>query len=239
MEQEFINILTKMVEDRGIETLRDTKLTKALIMDYSHGEYKDETNFLLRVLELDVYKKIIISEDLSITKKIIVKQLCEKLFIADKMANSIVDILIKILRNEIVTEKIYEDTNKIATKNEVKLDVPYIKTNTVFVNEEEGKKRVMNNAKLYAKLLLKFKTDTTFDKFITVVNRQNWEEALSTIHAIRGIAGNLCLVELLNQALDIENQVKGKSVKLDSLENIKACYAETIKSVEIVINKFI
>jgi len=33
-------------------------------------------------------------------------------------------------------------------------------SDVVFINEEEGKKRVMNNGKFYAKLLAKFKADT-------------------------------------------------------------------------------
>ena len=107
----------------------------------------------------------------------------------------------------------------------------------VFVNEEEGKKRVMNNGKLYAKLLTKFKTDTNLNDFVDFVEAQNWEKAQVVIHTVKGIAANLSLTELFNQSIDVEAQIKGKSLKQESVENLKACFDETLIHVEEVIAK--
>jgi HPt (histidine-containing phosphotransfer) domain-containing protein len=108
-------------------------------------------------------------------------------------------------------------------------------SDVVFINEEEGKKRVMNNGKLYAKLLTKFKTDTNLNDLTDFVEAQNWEKAQVVIHTIKGIAANLSLTELFNQSIDVEAQIKGKSLKQESFENLKTCFAETLVQVEKVI----
>ena len=108
----------------------------------------------------------------------------------------------------------------------------------VYVNEEEGKKRVMNNAKLYVRLLTKFKTDTNLDGLIASTEAQDWEKAQGEAHTIKGIAANLSLTELFNQALALETQVKEKSLNPESLENLKTCFGETLNEVEKVIAKY-
>jgi len=107
----------------------------------------------------------------------------------------------------------------------------------VYINEEEGKKRVMNNNKLYVKLLTKFKTETKLDDLINFADDEEWEKAQSAAHTIKGIAANLSLTELFNKALEIETQIKSKSLKNDSMENMKACFAETLVAVEKVITQ--
>jgi len=105
----------------------------------------------------------------------------------------------------------------------------------IYVNAEEGKKRVMNNAKLYAKLLTKFKAGTNLDDLIASAGAQDWEKAQAAAHTIKGIAANLSLTELFNQSLDVETQIKGQSLKNESLESIKLCFAETLVVIDKVI----
>ena len=105
----------------------------------------------------------------------------------------------------------------------------------VYINEEEGKKRVMNNGKLYAKLLTKFKTDTNLDDLLTFAASQEWEKAQAAIHTIKGVAANLSLSELFNQSLDVETQIKGKSLNPESLEKLKICFSETLAALDKVI----
>ena len=108
----------------------------------------------------------------------------------------------------------------------------------IYINAEEGIKRVMNNAKLYAKLLAKFKTDTNLNDLISFVGVQEWEKAQAAAHTIKGIAANLSLIELFNQSLDVETQIKGKSLKPESLESLKVCFSETLTAVEKVIAQY-
>jgi len=105
----------------------------------------------------------------------------------------------------------------------------------IYINEEEGKKRVMNNGKLYAKLLAKFKADTKLDNLVTFAQAQDWEKAQAEAHTVKGIAANLSLTELFNQSLDVETQIKAKSLNPESLENLKTCFAETLTVIDKVI----
>ena len=107
--------------------------------------------------------------------------------------------------------------------------------NLVYVDFADGVKRVMNNAKLYVKLLTKFKTDTKLDDLIDSAVAKDWEKAQAAAHTIKGIAANLSLTELFKQSLDVETQIKGQSLSNESLENIKVCFTETINAVERVI----
>jgi len=108
----------------------------------------------------------------------------------------------------------------------------------IYINEEEGKKRVMNNGKLYAKLLTKFKSDTNLADLVTFAAAQDWEKAQASAHTIKGIAANLSLTELFNQSLDVETQIKGKSLNSGSLDSLKLCFTETIAAVDGVIAKY-
>ena len=112
-------------------------------------------------------------------------------------------------------------------------------SDVIYINEEEGKKRLMNNGKLYAKLLAKFKTDTNISDLVTFAAEPDWEKAQASAHTIKGIAANLSLIELFNQSLDIETQIKGRTLNPESLEKIKLCFNETLTVVDEVIAKYV
>jgi HPt (histidine-containing phosphotransfer) domain-containing protein len=105
----------------------------------------------------------------------------------------------------------------------------------VYVNYDEGVKRVMNNAKLYVKLLTKFKTDTNLDELISALAAADYEKAQGVAHTIKGVAANLSLSELFKQTLELETQIKAKSVNPDQIETVKTAFSETIKEVDKVI----
>ena len=108
----------------------------------------------------------------------------------------------------------------------------------IYINEEEGKKRVMNNGKLYARLLTKFKNDTNLNELLAFAEAQDWEKAQGAAHTIKGIAANLSLTELFNQSLNVESQIKEKSLNSESLENLKLCFSETLLAIEKVITQY-
>jgi HPt (histidine-containing phosphotransfer) domain-containing protein len=107
----------------------------------------------------------------------------------------------------------------------------------MYINMDEGKKRVMNNVKLYIKLLTKFKDGTNLDKLFTALESQNYEQAQSEAHTVKGVAANLALTELFKQSLEVETQIKGQSVKPESLESLKTCFSETLAEIEKVITQ--
>jgi HPt (histidine-containing phosphotransfer) domain-containing protein len=110
----------------------------------------------------------------------------------------------------------------------------------VYINLEEGLKRMMNNPKFFAKMLGKFKTDNAhlLDDTITAAQAGDYEKAKGAIHTLKGIAANLSLTELYKQTLEVEAQIKGGSLNQDTQESIQKCFAETLVLVSEVIAKY-
>ena len=107
--------------------------------------------------------------------------------------------------------------------------------NVVYLDYADGVKRVMNNAKLYVKLLTKFKNDTRLDNLEAALTAGEMETAQTEAHTIKGVAANLSLAELFRQSLELETQIKAKAVEPNQMETLKAVFAATIQEVEKVI----
>ena len=107
--------------------------------------------------------------------------------------------------------------------------------NVVYIDFNEGVKRVMNNAKLYTKLLTKFKTDTNINDLSSSLAAGDLEKAQVQAHTIKGVSANLSLTELFKQVLELETQIKAKSVNPNQMEVVKTVFAATIQEVERVI----
>jgi HPt (histidine-containing phosphotransfer) domain-containing protein len=105
----------------------------------------------------------------------------------------------------------------------------------VYIDREDGEKRVMNNAKLYAKLLGKFKTETNFDSVFAALDAENYEEAQNLVHTIKGITANLSIKDLNEKIVMLEAQIKTKTVDPQTITAVKTSYAATIPEVEKVI----
>jgi HPt (histidine-containing phosphotransfer) domain-containing protein len=105
----------------------------------------------------------------------------------------------------------------------------------VYLNEEEGKKRMTNNTKLYIKLLTQFKANPYLNELVSTADVQDWERARAAAHAIKGMAANLSLTELYKQSMEVETQIKGNALKAESLESLKNCFAVTLTEIDKVI----
>ncbi|GHV92694.1 hypothetical protein AGMMS50268_31970 [Spirochaetia bacterium] len=108
----------------------------------------------------------------------------------------------------------------------------------VYINFDEGVKRVMNNTKLYVKLLAKFKADTNLTDTGTHLAAGDYEKARVSAHTIKGIAANLSLTELFERIRDLESQIKEKAVQPGAVDAVKAVYDETLKKIDEVIAKY-
>jgi HPt (histidine-containing phosphotransfer) domain-containing protein len=108
----------------------------------------------------------------------------------------------------------------------------------IHINLEEGLKRVMNNGKLYAKLLGKFKTDASFADLAEQITAGDLEKAQVSVHTLKGLAANLSLTWLFERTLDLENQIKERALREDALEELKNVYEETLKKADEVIAKY-
>jgi HPt (histidine-containing phosphotransfer) domain-containing protein len=108
----------------------------------------------------------------------------------------------------------------------------------VYVNQREGLDRVMNNAKLYAKLLGKFKDETKLDGLVAAVNAGEYEKAQTEAHTLKGIAGNLALTELYTQIMDLETQIKSGAVAPGALGRVGRCLTETFITIDGVLKQY-
>jgi HPt (histidine-containing phosphotransfer) domain-containing protein len=106
---------------------------------------------------------------------------------------------------------------------------------TVYIDQEDGKKRVMNNAKLYAKLLGKFRNETQIDPVFEAINAGEWEKAQVQAHTVKGVTANLSIKELNLRIQELEAQIKAKAVKPETIEAVKSCFAETLVEVDKVL----
>ena len=109
----------------------------------------------------------------------------------------------------------------------------------VYINAEEGSKRVMNNTKLYAKLLTKFKEDPSMGQIEAALADGDNETAKNCAHTLKGLAANLSLLELYKQCLDFETQLKNGSLIPGQIENLKDVYTHTILEADKVITQYV
>ncbi|MCL2277485.1 MAG: Hpt domain-containing protein [Treponema sp.] len=110
--------------------------------------------------------------------------------------------------------------------------------NIVYIDVSEGSKRVMNNTKLYAKLLAKFIDDKSAVQFETALADEDNEAARSAAHAVKGLAANLSLIELFNKSLEVETSIKSNTLKADQITNFKNVYTKTIEEIGKVIAQY-
>jgi len=105
----------------------------------------------------------------------------------------------------------------------------------VYVNFSEGLKRMMNNPKLYLKLLAKFKEGTKLDTLEDAFSAGDLEKTLGEVHTLKGIAANLSLSELAARCLELET--RGKEGVLDTglMETVKTVFDTTLLEIDKVI----
>ena len=75
----------------------------------------------------------------------------------------------------------------------------------------DGLKRLQGNKKLYRKLLLNFATDyeTAANDIRKALDAQDFDQAHSLVHNLKGLAGNLAAMDLQTAAVNLEKLVKG------------------------------
>jgi HPt (histidine-containing phosphotransfer) domain-containing protein len=108
----------------------------------------------------------------------------------------------------------------------------------VYVDFAEGVKRVMNNTKLYTKLLNKFKTDTNLDAMDEALSAGDLEKAQNAAHTLKGLAANLSFTELYRQSLELESQIKARAVAPGQFETLKSVFAQTLQEVDKVLVQY-
>ncbi|MDR2537963.1 MAG: Hpt domain-containing protein [Treponema sp.] len=113
---------------------------------------------------------------------------------------------------------------------------------TIYIDMEDGLKRVMNNKKLYTRLLSKFKSGTDLQALTAAVAAGDYEKAEIEAHTIKGIAGNLSLTELFKQSQELDMKFKAKLAKptevvitQETIEPLLSCFENTLISIDKVL----
>jgi rRNA maturation protein Nop10 len=92
------NIVHSIIKDRGISVLKDSKLCNALLQDYAKGELKKEIRLFIQILNIGCYKKLNASQEIDIEKLKMTRELTEDYFIDKSIANSIINLLVYIIK---------------------------------------------------------------------------------------------------------------------------------------------
>jgi HPt (histidine-containing phosphotransfer) domain-containing protein len=107
--------------------------------------------------------------------------------------------------------------------------------NAVYIDFADGIKRVMNNTKLYVKLLTKFKTDTNLAGLESAIAAGDMEKARGAAHTLKGLSANLSLIELNKQSLALETQIKAGAADPAQVNMVKTTFAKTLQEIDRVI----
>lgn len=105
----------------------------------------------------------------------------------------------------------------------------------VYVNVEDGMKRVMNNMKLYVRLITKFRNDTKLEGLEAAFAGGDMEKAQIETHTLKGLAANLSFSEMFKQCLALETLLKAGTMDQAQLETVKTVFTATLQDVDKVI----
>ena len=92
----------------------------------------------------------------------------------------------------------------------------------------DGLKRLQGNKRLYRKLLLNFATDycETANDIRTALDAEDFGQAHSLVHNVKGLAGNLAATDLQAAAVNLETLVKGVQKKTPPAKELKLKFSE-------------
>jgi len=124
MNPEFVAILQKLIAEQGKDTLFNTAKCKALLADYTRGEYKKESDLLKDILDAGAIKYINMAENLAECKQTIVKRLEDDYNDSPLKSGEMLDMLILVLRDEKVeTPVAVEPSSTLKGLNEIEKTV--------------------------------------------------------------------------------------------------------------------
>jgi len=100
MDPSFITILQQLIVEQGKESLFNPGKCKALLADYTRGDFKKESRLFLQALDAGVVKAIDAAQELEICRKQQVRLLHEDYFLTEEIAIDVVDTLVLVLKGE-------------------------------------------------------------------------------------------------------------------------------------------
>lgn len=113
----------------------------------------------------------------------------------------------------------------------------------IYIDIDDGLKRVVNNKQLFVNLLKKFKNDANLVVLEEALKAGDLEKAKNSSHTLKGLSANLSLIELHKQSLEMETQIKaaiaeGKMAESNQIDILKNVHSETLKEIDKVIEQY-
>jgi HPt (histidine-containing phosphotransfer) domain-containing protein len=105
----------------------------------------------------------------------------------------------------------------------------------IYINFQEGMKRMMNNAGFYTKMLTKFKNENSLNNLDDALAAGDTEKASIAVHTLKGVVSNLSLTELHKLTLELETQIKAGNIDPQQMTVLKNVYSKTIAEIDKVI----
>ncbi len=107
----------------------------------------------------------------------------------------------------------------------------YEKLTQAGINVDDLIKRLVGNHSLIGVFIKKFTQDTTFEQLKKAFAEDRAKDCEYASHTLKGMCGNLSLVELYNLFSEQTNLLRGGDYQKakDMMENITAIYNESVK----------
>jgi len=99
------------------------------------------------------------------------------------------------------------------------------------INTEEGLLRLGGNAQVYKALLIKFTHNDYYENLCQHLANNNFVEAKTNAHTIKGTAGNLSLTALYQVATALDSALKEEDEVQPIFEEFKTIYEATINEI--------
>ena len=99
IDSTFVDILNKIVEERGFSFLSDCSKCKSLLQDYTSGNYKKETRLLLLAIEAKCPNEILNTSEPDITMNKLINKLKNEYSVENNAAEMIVKLLFNLYNN--------------------------------------------------------------------------------------------------------------------------------------------
>ncbi len=81
------------------------------------------------------------------------------------------------------------------------------------INTKEGIARLSGKADLYEDMLNKFPGDTHFQSLLETIEQKDVEEAFQCSHALKGMAGNLSMIDFYDTLVPLVEEFRAGSME--------------------------
>lgn len=110
------------------------------------------------------------------------------------------------------------------------------KLTAVGVNYDEVLKRFMGKEDFYVRMLRKFLNDKNFDGLKQAVADQNWQDAFTYAHTVKGLCGNLGLGGIMDYVSPLTEELRSgpydEGKILDYMSSAQSVYDKTVELIQ-------